>query len=294
MRVAYLITTCGQWAHLERLIVALDDPAVGFYIHIDAKSAVPEGLEERLLARGNVVFAPRRKVWWGGRSIAAAILSLMELAAEDDWDYCVVMSGADYPVRSNRAIFEMLERGGEFINAAPGFRADKPESRVRYYWFDGFDRRSKTPKALLLRGFEMLLRVLGIRKRHYPFPEVYAGIVWSALSGASVRYIVDYVRAHPEYVRFFRTALVPDEMLFQTIVGNSPFAPDIRGTVTFMDWDHPFASPPLITAEHLAQLAPGGEKHPDFISGRRDWLFARKFDDRSGPVLDIIDAELRK
>jgi hypothetical protein len=208
------------------------------------------------------------------------------------------MSGADYPVRSNRAIFEMLERGGEFINAAPGFRADKPESRLRYYWFDGFDRRGKyryiNPRALTIRGFELLLRWLGIHKRHYPFEEVYVGIVWSALSGGCVRYIVEYMRTHPEFVRFFRTSFVPDEMLFQTIVGNSPFAPDIRGTVTFMDWDHPFASPPLITAEHLARLAPGGEKHPDFISGRRDWLFARKFDDRSGPVLDIIDSELRK
>jgi hypothetical protein len=79
-------------------------------------------------------------------------------------------------------------------------------------------------------------------------------------------------------------------MFFQTIIGNSPFAADIRGTVTFMDWDHASASPPLITTEHLARLAPQGEP----TSGGREWLFARKFDDTSGPVLDIIDAELRK
>lgn len=294
MRVAYLITAYGEWKHLERLVAALDDPEVGFFIHIDAKSAVPEGLTERLAARGNVVFAPRRKVWWGGWSHTAAMLSLMELAAAGEWDYCVLLSGADYPVRSNRVIFETLARGGEFINAVPGFRPGKPESRVRYYWFDGFDRRRKTLKTFLFRSAEIVLRGLGIRKRRYPFRTIYSGIVWSALSMACVRYILEYVRTHLRFVRFFRTAQVPEEMFFQTVIGNSPFAAGIRGTLTFMDWDHPSASPPRITAEGLWRLAPGVEhRHP--ATGRSyERLFARKFDDRSGTILDKIDAEFRK
>ncbi len=294
MKVAYLITAYGEWGHLERLVAALDDPNVGFFIHIDAKSTVPEGFTERLAARGNVVFAPRRKVWWGGWSHTAAMLSLMELAAEGDWDYCVLLSGADYPVRSNRVIFETLAEGGEFINAAPGFRAGKPESRVRYYWFNGFDRRRRTLKTFLLRGAEIMLRTLGIRKRRYPFEAVYSGIVWSALSMDCVRYILEYVRTHPRFVRFFRTAQVPEEMFFQTIIGNSPFVADIRGTLTFMDWDHPSASPPRITARDLGRLAPGVE-HAHSATGRSyERLFARKFDDGSGAILDVIDSEFRK
>jgi hypothetical protein len=293
MKVAYLITAYGEWRHLERLVGALDAPEAGFYIHIDAKSDVPEGFVERVTARGNVVFAPRRPVWWGGWSHTAALLSLMELAAGGDWDYCVLLSGGDYPIRSNREIFETLASGGEFINAAPGFRPDKPESRVRYYRFDGFDRRLRTPKTWLLRGVEALLRSLGIRKRRYPFERVYSGIVWSALSMGAVRYILEYVRAHPRFVRFFRTALVPEEMFFATIVGNSPFAADIRGTLTFMDWDHWSASPPRITEEYLPRLAPG-VPHPHTATGRSyERLFARKFDDGSGAVLDRIDREFR-
>jgi hypothetical protein len=285
MRTAYLITAYKEWAHLERLIGALDAPGVGFFIHIDARSEPPPGLEQRLAGRGNVVFAPRRAVWWGGWSHTAAILSLMELSvASGEWDYHVILSGADYPIRSNETIFGTLASGGEFINAAPGFRPGKPESRVSRYWFDGFDRRRiGGPRAWLTRAAEIALRGLGIRKRRYPFETVFSGVVWSALSGACVRWMLDYVVTHPRYVRFFRTALVPEEMFFATLVGASPFAADIRGTLTFMDWDHTSASPPRIGSRHLDRLAPGAT----------DRLFARKFDDASGDVLDHIDRNWR-
>ena len=299
MKIAYLITAYGEWRHLERLVAALDASGVGFFIHIDARSRVPEGFVEKLEERGNVVFAPRREVWWGGWSHTAAILSLMELAMEgaagEDYDYCVILSGGDYPIRSNRTIFSTLAEGGEFINAAPGFRSGKPEGRVRRYWLDGFDRRRRgSPKTWLFRGAEIMLRALGIRKRRYPFETVYSGIVWGALSGPCVRYILDYVSTHPRYVKFFRTALVPEEMFFATIVGNSPFAADIRGTLTYMDWDHSSASPPRITSGHLPRFAPGvGQPHP--ISGRSyERLFARKFDEGSTEILDRIDAEFRQ
>jgi hypothetical protein len=287
LKIAYLITAYSDFAHLERLVGALDAPGVWFFIHIDARSTVPDGVTERLSARGNVTLAPRRPVWWGGWSHVEAILALMkEAAASGGWDYYVVLSGADYPIRSNAAIFETLSGGGEFINATPGFRAGKPEGRVCYYWFDRFDRRRITPRALIMRGAEMALRGLGVVKRRYPFAEIYSGIVWSALSGGCVRYILDYIRDNPRYVAFFRTALIPEEMFFHTIIGNSPFAPDIRHTPTFMDWNHSSASPPLIGEAHLSRLAPGA-------SPPVDRLFARKFNDASGPILDYIDAEFR-
>ena len=285
MRIAYLITAYSDFDHLERLVGALDDPRAGFFIHFDARSRVPSGVIERLTARPRVTLAPRRPVWWGGWSHVAAILSLMELAVREDggYDYCVLLSGADYPIRSNETIFETLAAGGQYINAQPGFRPSKPESRVKYYWFDGFDRRkTKNLKTILLRTLEITLRTLGIRKRRYPFPQIYSGIVWSALSTPCVRYILDYIQTHPEYTRFFETTQIPEEMFFQTVIGNSPFAPEIRHTPTYIDWNHPSASPPLLTGQHL----------PTLTTVPR--LFARKFNDHSTPLLDLIDRELRR
>jgi hypothetical protein len=301
MKIAYLITAYGDFDHLERLVDALDEAGVGFFIHIDAKSAVPPVVIERLAARENVVFAPRREIWWGGWSHTAAILALMTLAAGQSdgdissvYDYFIILSGTDYPVRSNSTIRETLAVGGEFINAAPGFRPGKPESRVRYYWFDGFDRRRLTsPRTWLMRGAEIALRTLGIAKRRYPFEEIWSGVVWSALSGDCVRYILEYVRTHPRFFSFFRTAQVPEEMFFQTIIGNSPFASGIRGTLTYMDWAHRSASPPVITYEHLSRLASGTTHHNPTCDRTYERLFARKFNDASGPILDYIDRNWR-
>lgn len=297
MRLAYLITAYGEWAHLERLIGALNAPGVGIFVHIDAKSAVPQGLIERLSAHGNVWLAPRRKVWWGGWSHTEALLSLMEISSSSsgDYDYCILLSGADYPIRSHEQICAKLSEGGEFINAFPGFRPDKPESRVRYYWLDGFDRRRhKSLKTIVLRATEIVLKTLGIRKHRYPFETVYSGIVWSALGMPCVRYILEYLKVNPWYKKFFRTSQVAEEMFFQTIVGNSPFGANIRGTLTWMDWSGDSASPPRITPEHLKKLAPGQKQHRKALGTSYEPLFTRKFDDRSGPELDFIDAHWRQ
>jgi hypothetical protein len=53
-----------------------------------------------------------------------------------------------------------------------------------------------------------------------------------------------------------------------------------------MDWDHSSSGPPLIGEKHLPRLAPDA-------SPPLDRLFARKFNDASGSILDQIDAWLR-
>jgi hypothetical protein len=64
--------------------------------------------------------------------------------------------------------------------------------------------------------------------------------------------------------------------------------------VTDSDGEIKLASPPLITPAHLPLLAPGVE-HPHKATGRSyERLFARKFNDASGPLLDLIDAGFRR
>jgi hypothetical protein len=291
MRVAYLITAYREFEHLVRLVGALDGEGVGFFIHVDAKSDIPEGL---FVDMDNVVLIPRREVWWGGWSHVEVILTLMREAERGGFHYCVLLSGSDYPVRSNEIIRRTLAEGGEFINAVEGFRPDKPEKRVKYFWFDGFDRRQKSLETYFFRALELALRIFGIHKRHYPFEKIYSGIVWGALSGECVKYIIDFVDANPRYVSFFRTAQVPEEMFFHTIIGNSRFADQIRGTLTYMDWDSEVNSPPFIDHRHLARLAPGLLHHHKSTGRSYERMFARKFGDHSSDILDEIDATLRQ
>lgn len=46
IRIAYLITAYHDYQHLKRLIKALNDDNIYFFIHIDKKSLMPVNLDE--------------------------------------------------------------------------------------------------------------------------------------------------------------------------------------------------------------------------------------------------------
>lgn len=283
MKIAYLIAASGDYGHLRRLVDALDDGHARIFVHIDAKSPMPDTLADS----GNVTFVPRIKVWWAGFSQVAATLAMMRRAVDDGYDYYAFLSGGDYPIRPNGFLQKTLADGGEFIDAHEGFGEHKPEKRLKYYYFDCFDRRANTLKSHLLRGIERLAQPFA-RKRHYPFARVWHGASWWVLSDRCVRYILDYVDRHPEYVSFYRTALSPDESFFQTIVGNSPLRDEVRGNLTYTDWSGGQTGPAFISGHHLPALAPGhtGQQPEPF--------FARKFDDSSTDVVRRIDELYRQ
>lgn len=52
---------------------------------------------------------------------------------------------------------------------------------------------------------------------------VYGGAQWFNLSRECVEFIYQEYRKHPEYKRYFKTAMAPDELLFNTLIFNSPY-----------------------------------------------------------------------
>src|SRR5690606_17510799 len=113
------ITAYNNYLHLERLINALDDGEnIHYYIHIDKKSDFPS----KLKGRKNITFIKRIKVWWGGWSHQEAILRLMKAASLKYYDYYILISGGDYPIRPNSFLYKKLTEGGEFLNLIEGFQ----------------------------------------------------------------------------------------------------------------------------------------------------------------------------
>lgn len=138
MKIAYLITAFGNYEHLNLLIKTLNDKNTMFFIHIDKKAEMPKNLHS-----DNIVFIKRINVWWGGWSHLEAIINLTNEAVKYKFDYYILLSGTDYPIRPNSFLYTMLKEGGEFINIIKGFQSHKPESRIKNYYFDCFDRRNK-------------------------------------------------------------------------------------------------------------------------------------------------------
>jgi hypothetical protein len=283
MKVAYLISANGNYAHLRRLLLALGDRGrAHFYIHIDAKAPMPDNLGDL----PDVTFVKRIPVWWGGFSQVAATLEMMRRAAEEGYGHYVFISGTDYPIKPVEMLYGKLGEGGEYIFAHRGFSPHKNEKRVSRYWFEGFDRRSRSLRRLFLKSFEKLLAKFA-RKRRYPFAEAWTGGQWWALSHGCVTFILDYVERNPRYAKFFRTAFCSDEIFFQTLVAISPFAKNVHPGLTYTDWSEGKSGPATICERHLPLFAPIDGKWPTQTA---QMFFARKFDDRGGELCAEIDA----
>ena len=111
------------------------------------------------------------------------------------------------------------------------------------------------------------------------------GCYWT-MSGKAARYIVTYINDHPEFLKYFKRVYIPDEIMYQTILLNSPLKDTVVDKdLRYVDW---------------SQRETGGP--PAFLDERdmaglksTDALIARKFDGEKDPdMLDRIDRELLK
>lgn len=287
MKIAYLITTYNNYEHLGRLIKAINQQEVVFFIHIDKKSKMPTNL----YMYDNIIFINRINVWWGCWSHQEAIINLMREAMAFNFDYYILISGTDYPIRPNEFIYEKLRGGGQYINIIKGFQSHKPESRVIYYYFDCFDRRKRRSlKKFFFLGIEKILRKI-LEKKKYPFSQIYHGATWWALSHRCISYILNYINENPEYVKFFKTSLCPEESFIQTIVGNSHFLEVCKNNLTYTDWTTNPA-PAIINEKHLQLFKRQIEF--DCSCGKYEPFFARKFSDENIANVEKIENELRK
>src|SRR5690349_20391962 len=102
MKIAYLIICNSNQKHLNRLLKALASDQADFFVHIDKKSKNVFELPSwpNIYKLANTV-----SVYWGGFSIVEATIRLMKEAKKTkNYDYYILLSGSDYPVRSNRYI----------------------------------------------------------------------------------------------------------------------------------------------------------------------------------------------
>jgi hypothetical protein len=286
MKIAYLITAYNNYNHLKRLVSALDDSNVVFFIHIDKKSKMPNNLNEF----DNVIFIKREKVWWGGWSHVDAIIRLIRTAISYGFDYYILLSGTDYPIRPNSFLYKKLSTGYEYIDITKGFSDHKPEDRTKYYYFDCFDRRNL--KSIKTVFFYLMERTFSLffQKKSFPFKQIYHGSTWWALSHDCLRYVLDQIDNNKDYIRFYQTCFVPEESFFQTIIGNSPFFSKCKTDLTYVDWSSKPA-PALINQNHIELF----KKQIEFndSSGTYSPFFARKFDDSRANLIELIEKELR-
>jgi hypothetical protein len=201
--------------HLAKLARALDHADCMFFIHIDLK--VEESVFRNLLReQRNVVFIENRyPMNWGAFSQVEATLALLSAAfacGASFHRYCL-LSGSDYPIKSNNLIQTEFASNREFMRIDRNIGASEEDSHSRnvmFYWF------MDTPERKACSG--------KLRRDPYKGIALYHGAQWWALTHDCVEYILQFISSHSDWLAFFRHTLCPDEILFHSIVKHSRFA----------------------------------------------------------------------
>ena len=277
VKIVYLILCHKSAEQVIRLIARLRAEGSFFVVHVDEKApiTVSRVLQSFSAQSSDTILARQVRCYWGAFSIVQATINCIHEAilSKRPFDYAMLLSGQDYPIKSARDIQRFLanNKGAEFLEA---FRLDRPHKWDGCY-FNGMNRVQFY--TFFVRGLRFHLKV----KRRFPFSWVpHGGSQWWCLTHECVSYIHQFLLDNPSCVRYFKRVFIPDETMFQSMVANSSFAKHIFGAdLRYVDWTNPNPLLPRILEE------------TDFEKIRSSPnLIARKFDaDKSRELLNQID-----
>jgi hypothetical protein len=271
MRIAYVVTVHKNPTQVGRLLRRLATDNASFVLHVDRRAGADvDAAIRREVAPLPAEFVPRHRCFWGGFGFVRGALKGIEHLLErgTPFDYVVLLSGQDYPLRSAPDVERFFAEAGDrsFMHVA---RLPTP------FWRKG--------------GFTRIEQwhLVSYKALHLPVPwhrkvpgglAPYGGEAWWAYTRPVAEYVHSFVEDNPSFVRFFEHVLHPSELFFHTVVMNSPFGNTVvSDTLRYIDWSED-PGPVILRTRDLEALQASGK------------LFARKFDSEvDARVLDAID-----
>lgn len=240
-RIAYILLSHkdpeGIISQAGRLTAAGDFVA----IHFDRRAGRGAYEQIRAALRDNprVAFAGRRlSCGWGEWSLVAATLSAVVAAVEafPEASHFYMLSGDCMPIKSAAYAHDFLDaERADYIEGVDFFASDwiktgLKEERLIYRHVVN----ERANKWLFYKSVA-LQRRLGLRRRLPADLQIMIGSQWWCLRRRTVEAVLEFCRARPDVIRFFRTTWIPDETFFQTLVHHLVPEAEIRPrTLTFL------------------------------------------------------------
>jgi hypothetical protein len=276
MKIAHLILCHSNPNQLSRLVKRLMHEDAHFYIHLDKKTDIAPFLFLAEMPR--VFFVKKReKVYWGSYSIVQATLNGFEEILDSDitYGYINLLSGQDYSLKSTQAIHDFFKQNQgkafmHFLSVEDEWQEAIPritKYHLTDYNFPGRHKVERWMSAIMpKRKFPLSLAPMGRSQ-------------WFTIAPHFAAYILAYLKREPKLAQFFKLTWAPDEMIFQTILYNSPLKSDmVNDNFRYIDWPAGKASPKTLTMADAGNLLASGK------------LFGRKFSpDVDNEILDLLD-----
>lgn len=269
MKIAVLILAHKSVWQVERLVNRLSE-SFDIYIHADRKWNLDTNV---FSSYPNVHFVKRHEVHWGSYLQINATMELFKAAWKQQYDYYLLISGQDLPIKSNMEIKDFLIQNQDvnFVNFDSLPRPDWADQnggfdRIDYYHGIHFEARNM---GMLKRKLYTAVRKFQIRtglKRKLYHIKYYGGWNWLNINKEAMNQIFKFLEEHPHYLKTFKYTHSGDEIWAQTILANR--ITNIESdSLRYTRWEQKTAHPVVLKLEDL-----------DSIMGSNN-LFARKFDE---------------
>lgn len=264
---AVLITAYKNFQYLEflsRWLIQNFD----IYIHVDQKStAIGHGERAELEKLGCHVIS-NYSICWGGVNHLYAVLDLMRLSVENEYEYYHLISGEDVLVNSYAQVQERFS-GNDKIYISCNDAVNDHMWNIRYrYWYIFKNRDTRARFYRQMNQLSLgLQKLFGVKRRSIGAEEnICKGYLYGDFPHDAVQYVLRYVDANPKFLKDLEYTYIPEEFFFQTIFINSPLRDRIAyNCLRYSIWEYKHGSIPGYLDETDWPLIQSG-----------DYLFARK------------------
>lgn len=283
MSLAFLILAHKKPSQVERLFNALYHQEDFFVLHFDRQASTELHALGRQLATAhpNVRVLPAREIIWGGPVMAEVQLEAMKTVLHGDshWTHFLNLTGQDFPLKSRHEMIAFFNDSPEksYLSwfdplQAPALWGNARERIQRYHLAWPWLHRLLSAPAIghrIRRLFGWQNRpphVPGFLRRWPMFFRYYGGANHVALARRAAHHLLDDDAAQ-RIIRWLHAARHSDEILFQSVLLNSPLAPTlVNETLREIDFPAHSPHPRIFTSADLPRLLASPA------------LFARKFD----------------
>ena len=313
MEINYIILAHENPDQLKSLVSTLAAPWVNFYIHIDKNKDLQ--VFQNYIEDEKVFFLndkERKPGIWGDIGIVQGTVNILKKIVRDNrTGYCILLSGQDFPLRSNNLIRDFFRQndGVNFIDFYdnPSTWAEKADERLNHYKINRSEKRGDffllpyilhkkfyTRSTLsnlyyLFRNKRFLALSLIFKKRKFPNNiSPYCGSVYWALPIDSIKKILQFLKSDTDYLKYHTHTICADEIFFHSIL-LSVIRPEkhlVKKSLTYVNWNKISASFPVtFSIQDFKELE----------EASKDFLFARKFDSNyDKEILKKINSSLLK